>query len=227
MREHARVLGAVGQAVLVGIVLVLAALPTLLITVVLATQRPPEVSRAFLAGWLLGLAVVAVIGITVVDVVDIGNASPRWLSWLKIVLGGLLLALAVRKWSSRPRDGRAPEIPKWMSAVNSLNTRKLFGLAFVLAAVNPKNVVIVLAAVTAVADATPRPGEQVVALLVFVVVGGLGVTAPALARRALGRRSGSVLTAVDTWMTRYSALIMFGVLLILGIVLIGNGIAGL
>jgi hypothetical protein len=39
------VLAAIGEAVIIGVVLVLAALPVVLITLVLATSRPPGVSR--------------------------------------------------------------------------------------------------------------------------------------------------------------------------------------
>lgn len=198
---------AVGQAVLLGIVLTLAALPMVLITLVLATKRPPSVSRGFLGGWLLGLAVVGGVVIAVVDVAEQGNSSPRWVSWLKIALGAILLTLAARKWSRRRPDDAAPEIPTWMSAVDSLTARKAFGLAFLLAAANPKNVVIVVSAATVIADATSRPLEQLVALAVFVVVASLGVAAPAIVRRALGDRSGPVLEAADGWMTKNSAII--------------------
>jgi threonine/homoserine/homoserine lactone efflux protein len=164
--------------------------------------------------------------ISLVDLAEQGGSSPRWVGWLKIVLGALLVALAVRKWLARPRDGSAPDTPKWMSTVHALDATKAFGLAFVLAAANPKNLVIVASAATVIAEATSRPWEQLVALLVFVMVAGAGVAAPAVVRRALGRRSGPVLASADAWMTRHSAVIMSGVLLVLGAALLSNGVAG-
>ncbi|HST65791.1 MAG TPA: GAP family protein, partial [Mycobacteriales bacterium] len=65
------------------------------------------------------------------------------------------------------------------------------------------------------------------ALAVFVLVGSLGLAAPALARRALGDRSGPVLDAADRWMARNSAQIMAAVLAVLGVVLLSEGLAAL
>lgn len=216
---------AVGAAAIAAVALLLAALPVVLVTLVLATKRPASVSRAFLGGWTLGLAVVGGAVIAFVDLSEPGGPSPRWVGTAKVVLGVLLLALAARKWSARPRDGGAPDIPKWMAAVESLTTAKAFGLAFLMAAANPKNVVITAASAIAIADATARVFDQIVALTVFVVVGSLGLATPAIVRRALGDRSAPVLDAADRWMARNSAAVMATVLVLLGTVLVVNGLA--
>ena len=82
-------------------------------------------------------------------------------------------------------------------------------------------------AAAVIADATPRVHEQFAALIVFVVVASLGVAAPVIIRGVLGARSDRLLAVADEWMTRYNAVIMSAVLLILGVVLIINGMAGL
>jgi len=93
----------------------------------------------------------------------------------------------------------------------------------VLATLNPKNVVIVVAAATAIGEATPVPAQQIVALLVFTVVGSLGVAAPVVATLALGERADERLAAADTWMTRHSGTIVSIVLVVLGVVVAVNG----
>jgi threonine/homoserine/homoserine lactone efflux protein len=218
---------AVGESLIAGVALLFAALPMVLVTLILATRRPAGVSLAFLGGWMLGLAVVGGAVLAVVDVAEPGGPPPRWVGFVKVVLAVLLLALAVRKWSARPRDGRTPDIPKWMAAVESLTAARAFGLAFLTAAANPKNVVITVSAAVAVADATSRLTDQIIALAVFVVVGSLGLAAPAVVLRALGDRSGPALAAADRWMARNSALVMAAVLAVLGAVLLVNGLAAL
>lgn len=220
-------LAAIGQSALIAVALVLAALPMVLITVVIVTKRPLSVSVGFIGGWMLGLALVGAVVIVVVDMAPPDGPSPRWVGFAKCALGVLLLALAVRKWSARPRDGSAPDIPKWMSAVESVTARKAVGLAFLLAAANPKNVLFVVSAATVIVDSTSRVPEQAVALAVFVVVASLGVAAPAIVHLVLGDRSGLVLAAADRWMTRNSAVIMAAVLALLGVLLLANGVAAL
>ena len=101
--------------------------------------------------------------------------------------------------------------------------RKAFGLALLLATLNPKNVVIVVAGATAITEATPVPSSQVVALLGFTIVGSLGVAAPVIATVVLGDRAERVLAPADQWMTRHSATIVSAVLVVLGVVVATNG----
>jgi hypothetical protein len=53
------------------------------------------------------------------------------------------------------------------------------------------------------------------------------VAAPAVVSRLLGDRADPLLAAADAWMTANSAVIMAVVLVVLGAVLIGNGVAAL
>jgi hypothetical protein len=216
-----------GQSLPIAIGLLVAALPTVLVTLLLATKRPAHVSWAFLGGWMLGLSLVGSIVIIAVDVAEPRGASPRWAAYAKIVLGASLILLALRKGVAGIRSADAPEIPGWMDAVGSVGAGKAFVLAFMLAAVNPKNVVLVVSGAAVIADATLVPGEQLVALALFVLVASVGLAAPALLRRLLGDRSAATLDAVDRWMTRNSAVIMSAVLLVLGGALFGNGLGSL
>ena len=207
--------------------LLLAATPMVIIAVLLVIKRPAKVMGAFLVGWMLGLTVVGGVVILVADLVTLATEPAWWASCIKIALGVLLIVLAVRKWRARPGDGDEPKVPKWMAAADTMTAGKAFVVALLLAAANPKHLVMVVAGATVIADATARVHEQVIALVVFVVVASLGVAAPAVVSRVLGDRSAPVLAAADQWMTANNAVIMAVVLLVLGAILIGNGVAAL
>jgi len=207
--------------------LAVAALPVVLIPIALAAKRPPAVARAFLLGWLLGIAVVGTVVIALADVLVLPSGNVAWLGYAKIVLGLLLVVLAVRRWSGRPRAGAEPAVPGWMAGIDSMSRGRAFGLALMLATLNPKNLVLVVAGATTIAEATPVPLQQAAALVVFAVVGSIGVAAPAIVTIVLGDRADEVLTAVDRWMTRQSTVIVAVVLLVLGMLLIVNGFVGL
>ncbi len=218
---------AVAQSLPIAVGLLLASMPVVVVVLVLVTSNTARVVRAFLAGWALGLLTTGAVVVLLADVVQLAGGSPRWASYLKIVLGITLVVLAARKWFGRPRPGDAPKVPAWMAALDTMTAGRAFGLAFLLGSVNPKNLVLVASGATVIAHATSVPREQLGALVVFVLVGSLGVAAPAVVRRVLGSRSGPVLDAANAWMTRNGAVIMAGVLLALGAVMIGNGIGGL
>lgn len=215
---------AVAQSLPIAVGLLVASTPVVVLAVVLVTKRPTVTSGAFVAGWVTGLAVAGALVLLVADLALLADSSGIWTNVLAVILGLLLLVMAVRKWLGRPRPGDAPKVPPWMAAIDTMTAARAFGLAFLLGSVNPKNLVLVAAGATVIAEATPVVAEQVVALAVFAVVGSLGVAAPLLTRVLLGRRSGPVLGAADRWMTRYSAVIMAAVLAVLGAVMVLNGL---
>ncbi len=218
---------AVLEVLPVAVGLALAALPIVLIPLALATNRPAGVARAFLAGWLLGVLAAGALVIALADVILRPEEHPQWLSYVKVALGLALVALAARKWLARAPAGAEPEPAKWLASVATMNGGKAFRIALLLACVNPKNLLLVVSGATVIADATYRPLEQAVALLVFAVVGSIGVATPVVMPLVLGARAETVLAATNRWMTRYSSVIMAVVLLVLGVLLIGNGVAGL
>lgn len=201
--------------------LLLAALPVVLIPVALAAKRPPRVAGAFLGGWLLGILLVGGVVIALVDVLVLPTGNTIWFAYAKIVIGLLLILLGLKRWTGRRETDAEP--PGWLAGVESMPARKAFSLALLLATLNPKNVVIVVAGATAITEATPVPASQIVALLGFTIVGSLGVAAPVVATLVLGDRAEEVLAPVDRWMTRHSATIVSIVLVVLGVVVATNG----
>ncbi len=215
---------AVVQSLPIALGLLVASTPVVVLAVVLVTKRPPGTSGAFLAGWVAGLVTAGALVLLLADLALLADASGIWTNVLAVVLGVLLLVMAVRKWRGRPRRGDAPKVPPWMAAIDTMTAARAFGLAFLLGSVNPKNVVLVAAGATVIAEATPVVIQQLAALAVFAVVGSLGVAAPLLTRVLFGSRSQPVLDAADRWMTRYSAVVMAVVLAVLGALMVLNGL---
>jgi threonine/homoserine/homoserine lactone efflux protein len=221
------VLTAIVESLPIAVGLLLAAAPTVIIAVVLVMKRPAVVTWAFVGGWLLGLTVVGCVVIGVADSITLSDEPAWWASSAKMALGVLLGALAVRKWLARPRAGEYPEVPKWLTMMEAITPWKAFVLGLVSAAVNPKNLVIVVSGATVIADATPRPHEQLIALLIFVLVASIGIAAPGVATLVLGQRARPLLETADTWLIANNATIMSAVLAVLALILIGNGISDL
>lgn len=105
--------------------------------------------------------------------------------------------------------------------VNGLCLRYRYGGA------EPQNLFLAVAASVAVAEARDNIGAQAVGIVVFVVVGSIGVAAPTVATQLAGDRAGATLARVDEVITRYNAVIVGAVLIILGAVVTTNGIDAL
>ena len=188
-------------------------------------------SAGFLAGWVVGIVGRDRPSSCCWPDLDIGSGGDPSTAvvWMKLVLGVLLLLLAARQWRGPARTGAEPALPKWMSAIDSFTAAKAAGLGLALSAVNPKNLLMCVAAGTTIAG------------------GGLSGAAgrrrrwrssPCIAashgRGAGGRlrgrpRSGwpARWTSLQGWLRRTTRAVMATLLLVIGVVLIGKGLGGL
>ena len=219
---------AIGQVLSLGVGVALSPIPIIGVVLMLATPRARSNSLAFLAGWIAGLAVVG----TVVLLVSSGaeaseqGAPADWVNVLKLVLGVLLLGVALKQWRGRPRAGGEATMPSWMQAIDTFRAPKAAGLAVLLSAVNPKNLLLVVAAAAAISQTGASTGSQAAALAVFVAIGTLGPGAPVAIYFAMGERSKRLLDELKAWMSHNNAAIMAVICLLIGAKLIGDGISG-
>jgi threonine/homoserine/homoserine lactone efflux protein len=220
---------AIGQILPFAVGVALSPVPIIAVVLMLATPRGRVNGPAFLAGWIVGIAVLG----TVVLVVASGASASKhgapttWVSILKIVLGVLLVLLAVRQWRGRPRGDAEPKLPSWMKAVDRFTPGRSVAMAVALSVINPKNLILVVGGAAAIAQTGASTGSQAVALAVFVVIASLGVGAPVAINLLMGARATKLLGELHDWMARENATIMAVICLIIGVKLIGDAISAL
>ncbi|MFE6967971.1 GAP family protein [Isoptericola sp. NPDC057653] len=220
---------AIGQSLPVAVGVLISPLPIVAVVLMLVSERARANAGAFLVGWFVSvLVVVGLVAVLAGSAVPDDEGTPLWAALVKIVLGLLLLLVAVRQWRGRPREGVEPETPKWMAAIDGFTPGKALGLAVLLSAVNPKNLLLVVSGGAAIAAAAPGDtNAQVVAAVVFALVASLGVVTPLVIYLAMGDRAGAVLDGLKTWMVQNNAVIMAVLLLVIGAKMIGDGITAL
>lgn len=220
---------AVGQVLPLAVGVALSPLPIVAVVLMLVTPRAPANGPAFVAGWLGGLVVLGAILLAIAsggDANDKGQPA-TWVSVVELVLGVLLLLLSLKQWRARPHEGEEAPVPKWMGALEGFTAAKALVAGAALSSVNPKNLLLAIAAAAAVAQTGISGGEQAAAWAVFALVATVGVAVPVVIYFALGERAGQVLGSLKDWMARNNPVIMAVLLLLLGVKLIGDGIAGL
>ena len=221
-------LPAIVQSLPIAIGILLSSLPLTMIPLMLRTRPDGRALGLFLVGWTVGFLSV---GVAVVLLADALGPSPdgpsSWVNWVRVVLGLLLLWLAFKQWRERPRAGEAASLPAWMSSMETMSPLRAAGLGLLLATLNPKYTVLIASGALTIATATYRFGAQLGALVMFTAVASLGVFAPLLLSWMLGEKAVVPMERFKSWLVRYNALIMMLVLLVLGVVVLGNGISGL
>ena len=220
---------AIGQILPLAVGVALSPVPIIGVTLMLATPRGRSNGLAFIGGWIGGLAVAGTVFLLLSGGAGAGEGGEPadWVSVVKLVLGALLLFVAGRQWRSRPVAGAEAPMPKWMQSIDGFRAPKAAGLAVLLAAVNPKNLLLVIAAAAAIAQTGIDAAQQGVALAVFVLLATLGPGAPLAIYLLLGDRSRQMLDELRSWMTQNNAAIMAVICLVIGAKLIGDGIGGL
>ncbi|MEU3253151.1 GAP family protein [Streptomyces sp. NPDC006997] len=219
---------AIGQILSYGVAVALSAFPIIGVVLMLATPRARSNGPALLLGWAVGLALVG----TIVLLVSGGAGSSDqgqpadWVSALDLALGVLLLWVAVKEWRGRPGRDEEVALPKWMKTVDSFTPAKALALGTALSALNPKNLLLSIAAASAIARTDTSAGAQAGALAVYVALGSLGPGTPVVLYFALKERSRHILEDLRLWMERNNTVIMAVICLVFAAKLVGNAISG-
>ncbi len=220
---------AIGQVLSFAVVVSLSPIPIIGVVLMLGTPAGRRNGPAFLVGWIVGLAAVGTLVLVVAGAAGASeNDEPAtWVDVLKLVLGALLLLMAARQWRGRPRRGEEAALPKWMQTVDHFTAARSVALGVALSAINPKNLLLTVAAAAAIAQAGVSTGDEFVAMAVFVVIGTLGPGIPVALYFAMGERAARMLDELKAWLGAHNAAIMAVLLLVIGAKLIGDGISGL
>jgi threonine/homoserine/homoserine lactone efflux protein len=115
-------------------------------------------------------------------------------------------------------------MPKWMASIDTLSPGRAFGLGVLLAGVNPKNLVLTLAAGTALAQLGAGGSDAVVAIVVFVVLASLTIAAPVLSSLLGGDAARHTLDEMKDWLRTHNAAVMAVLFLVFGVDLIAKGL---
>lgn len=220
---------AIGQMLPFAVGVAISPMPIIAVVLILVTPRARSNGPAFLLGSVLGVAVVGGIALAAADPAGASDdgGPATWVSWVKLALGLLLVALAVKGWRGRPGADEEAPLPKWMAALDGFTPTRSLAIGAALSGINPKNLILIAGGVAAVAQTGVSGGDEAIAWAVFVVIASIGIGAPVVLYFALGDRAARPLDELKTWMATNNAGIMAVLCLVIGTKLVGDAITGL
>ncbi|MEO8908385.1 MAG: GAP family protein [Microbacteriaceae bacterium] len=203
--------------------------PIAVIAAILMLRAPSgkRTSLAFLLGWLVGILVAVVVFTLLASIIPASNPDVARLIFgvVAIVLGAALLLLAAGQLRTRPGEGEEAKMPAWMSAIDSLSMPRAGLLGLLLAVAKPKNLLLAIAAGLTIGDAGLRLGPCMITIAIFVVVAASTVLIPVVGHLIAGKRLAAPLETLHIWLVAHTSAVLAAVMFIVGVVLIGNGIA--
>ena len=114
-----------------------------------------------------------------------------------------------------------------MSKLDSFSPARSAVAGVTLAAVNPKNLILVAGAATAIAGTGAATGDQVIALVTFTAIASLGAAVPLGIYLFMGDRAEGMLGRLKESMARNGGVIMAVICVVIAAKLIGDGITTL
>jgi sulfite exporter TauE/SafE len=190
------------------------------VLLVLHSERPRATGLAFLVGWLAGLAVSTAVFLQVPRLLGGSDQEPQaWTAWLRIGIGVVLIALGLVRWLTRHRATRAPA---WLSRLSSIRPATAAAIGVGLPLVNPK--VLFANAAAGLVIGTVGVGAPAPWLALYTAIAGSTMAIPILAYVAARERLDGMLESLRQWIERQHAVLTAAILVVIGLVLLYQGI---
>lgn len=202
-------------------------IPIIAAILMLLSPKARVTSVGFLLGWVAGIVIAVTVFTLLSSVLPGGDAndSNPVTGVIHLLLGVLLVLLALRQWRRRPKAGDEPALPKWMQAIDHVTFPKALGLGFLLSAINPKNLLLAAAAGNDIGAAGLDTGSIAGIIAVFTLIAASTILIPVVGYLIAASKLQGPLDSLRAWLAKENAVIMAVLLLVLGVEVIGKGIA--
>ena len=217
---------ALGAIVPIAVAMSLSSIPIMVTIVVLLSPSPRRRAMAFLIAWVVGMAGVLYACILLAGALPETNTAkqPQPVVGVAIIAVGVALLLLGVLGARRPRTTSG--MPSWLTAVGSVGWAKAAGLALVLN-LRPKALLLAFAAGLSLRGTELTPGQTGIVVTIYTVIAVSSVAGPIAYSLAAPVRSQAWLVIARKWVEKNSAVVTLVILLLVGVVVLGEGISRL
>jgi len=207
-----------------GLVIALSPITVIPAVLVLHAPRPRPAGLAFLGGWVLGLVALTAAFVGASDLLGgLHQAPPTWAAWLRVVLGLALIAFGVFRWQTRHRHTKTPA---WLRSFTKLTPVRA-GVTGAVLVLRPEVLILCAAAGLAIGTERLSTAAALIVGAVFVIVSASTVAIPILGYVGAGDRLDDALERLKVWMEENHGAMMAVILVVIGLIVIYNGIHAL
>jgi len=205
-------------------VVAISPVPILAVIMMLLTDRERANPLAFLAGWICILIVLAA-GALLAGADSVSTTPSKTVAVVFVVVAVGLIALAIHEWRRRPRKGEPQRIEPWTKFLHTVTPPRAFALGAGLVIVAVKDVLSALQAGALIDDASFSLGQQIVAVIFFVLVSSLLIIIPIAVAAAFGERAVPTLHRWRQWLERHGRLVLACLFSLIALLLLLQGLS--
>ncbi|KRC61931.1 hypothetical protein ASE14_14225 [Agromyces sp. Root81] len=197
-------------------------------TIVILLSPKRGSSAPFLIGWVIGMALLVFICIVSAQAVPTPRSARQpavAVAVAEMLVGAGLIVIAIVSFR-RARRNPVDAMPAWLDKLESIGPWSAFGIGVALN-IRPKELLLAIAAGLAVRGAGLSVSESLIAILVYTVIGASTVAVPVIATLVDAKGMEPKLLKMKEWLTRNNRVVTSVILLLVGVFIIGSGIARL
>lgn len=218
----------IGELLPAALAIALSPFPVIAIVLLLGSAHGRRNGAAFALGWVVALsALMAAVVLFMNGTDEADGTSSRLVDWARVAVGALMIALAVKKWRTRPRSPEEVVMPGWIAALETATPQRSLLIGLGLGGVNPKHLALAMSAAASIVDLSAGGDDALFATIVFVVLASSSVLAALAFHTFGGDRATAPLESVKQFMLANNVVIMMVVLLVLGAKILGDGLGAL
>jgi Sap, sulfolipid-1-addressing protein len=219
---------ALGQILPISVAVAISSVPIMATILILLSPKRDRSALPFLIGWILGLAVIVAIFTLTAQLLPLRSGrQPAVAAGIAQVLVGLgLIVFAIITWRRGAGRQSPDEIPRWLRAVGSLGRWPAFGLAFGLN-LRPKALLLAAAVGLSLRGDMLDATTTTIVLAVYVVISASTVAIPVVSTLLAPTKTERWLVSTRDWLARNSRLITIIIMILIGVVIAGDGLTRL
>jgi Sap, sulfolipid-1-addressing protein len=218
---------AFGALLPIAVAVAFSSVPITVTILILLSPKKNQAALPFLVGWVIGAA--AVITLSALGAQAIPDLPRRtqqkMIAILEIIIGSALIVLPLVDLRRRSRTDTAG-LPRWLSAVDSFGPLVSFAVAIVLN-FRPKGLLLGITAGLALHAAGLKVGETAALVAIYTAIATSTVVIPIVASFLAPQRVEPKLISTRDWLRDNGRLLTSLIMFMIGVVILGGGLANL
>ncbi len=215
-------LGVVGDLLPYSVPVALSPLPVIAVLLLLLGPGGNDKGLCFLAGRIAAMMVLVFLASLFAGWADQETGDKSSSIWLRLCLGLLLIALAVRTAVKPAPD---EELPGWMLTLDRATPLRAAGLGVLLTVANLKELAFIAGAGILLGAAELPAGQAAVCAVIYSFLSALGVAMPVGWACSADEAGKARLIPLRDWLVANRSFVMAAVLLFIGVLLTGGALA--